>query len=233
MKFSSFAAALALGFFSSVQVSTAAVIDWAIWNAPTSTSISTGGPGGAITGSAGSTLLSYTGELISLSYAPLFTPTSSWVGGTVSNAPPTSSGVLQIQGGNAAVTDTITFTNPVLNPIFAIWSLGQGGMPTSFVFTSSDFSVQATGPNNPYGGTGFVVNGNTVTGTESAGSLQFNGLVSSISWNNPNNEFWYGFTVGVEAAVPEPATWAMMILGFFGVGFMAYRRKEKRNFRFA
>ncbi len=27
------------------------------------------------------------------------------------------------------------------------------------------------------------------------------------------------------AAVPEPSTWAMMILGFFGVGFMAYRRK--------
>jgi len=29
------------------------------------------------------------------------------------------------------------------------------------------------------------------------------------------------------AAVPEPSTWAMMILGFFGVGFMAYRRKSK------
>jgi hypothetical protein len=28
------------------------------------------------------------------------------------------------------------------------------------------------------------------------------------------------------AAVPEPATWAMMILGFFGIGFMAYRRKQ-------
>jgi len=26
--------------------------------------------------------------------------------------------------------------------------------------------------------------------------------------------------------VPEPTTWAMMILGFFGVGFMAYRRKQ-------
>ena len=28
-------------------------------------------------------------------------------------------------------------------------------------------------------------------------------------------------------AVPEPATWAMMILGFCGVGFMAYRRKNQ------
>jgi hypothetical protein len=28
------------------------------------------------------------------------------------------------------------------------------------------------------------------------------------------------------APVPEPSTWAMMILGFAGVGFMAYRRKQ-------
>jgi hypothetical protein len=28
------------------------------------------------------------------------------------------------------------------------------------------------------------------------------------------------------SAVPEPSTWAMMILGFFGVGFLAYRRKQ-------
>jgi hypothetical protein len=29
------------------------------------------------------------------------------------------------------------------------------------------------------------------------------------------------------AAVPEPSTWAMMILGFAGVGFMAYRRRYR------
>jgi hypothetical protein len=33
------------------------------------------------------------------------------------------------------------------------------------------------------------------------------------------------------AAVPEPSTWAMMILGFFGVGFMAYGRQKKTNLR--
>jgi hypothetical protein len=27
-------------------------------------------------------------------------------------------------------------------------------------------------------------------------------------------------------SAPEPSTWAMMILGFMGVGFMAYRRKQ-------
>ncbi len=34
-------------------------------------------------------------------------------------------------------------------------------------------------------------------------------------------------------SVPEPSTWAMMILGFFGVGFMAYRRKSRTSLRFA
>jgi|SRR5216683_857703 len=35
------------------------------------------------------------------------------------------------------------------------------------------------------------------------------------------------------AAVPEPSIWAMMILGFMGIGFMAYRRKNTSVFRIA
>jgi hypothetical protein len=34
-------------------------------------------------------------------------------------------------------------------------------------------------------------------------------------------------TLTLSAVVPEPSTWAMMILGFAGVGFMAYRRRNK------
>lgn len=37
-------------------------------------------------------------------------------------------------------------------------------------------------------------------------------------------------TVSVTTAVPEPSTWAMMILGFIGIGFMAYRRKSTPAF---
>lgn len=35
------------------------------------------------------------------------------------------------------------------------------------------------------------------------------------------------FLTGSVSAVPEPSTWAMMMLGFAGVGFFAYRRKDK------
>ena len=37
----------------------------------------------------------------------------------------------------------------------------------------------------------------------------------------------------VTPAVPEPSTWAMMIAGFCGLGFMAYRRKNQTEFNAA
>jgi len=36
------------------------------------------------------------------------------------------------------------------------------------------------------------------------------------------------FTITV-SAVPEPATWAMMTLGFAGIGFMTYRRRRQAS----
>lgn len=36
-------------------------------------------------------------------------------------------------------------------------------------------------------------------------------------------------TLAAVTTVPEPSTWAMMILGFAGVGFLAYRRKPMRT----
>jgi hypothetical protein len=38
-------------------------------------------------------------------------------------------------------------------------------------------------------------------------------------------------TVTLSPGVPEPSTWAMMLLGFFGVGFLAYRRQSQGGVR--
>jgi hypothetical protein len=52
-------------------------------------------------------------------------------------------------------------------------------------------------------------------------------------------ELWYVSANGAPSvlqvtAVPEPATWAMMILGFLGIGFIAYRGKRNQTgFRLA
>jgi hypothetical protein len=40
------------------------------------------------------------------------------------------------------------------------------------------------------------------------------------TWGDPGS-----LTVEVSSGVPEPSTWAMMLLGFGGLGFLAYRRR--------
>jgi hypothetical protein len=71
--------------------------------------------------------------------------------------------------------------------------------------------------------------------------LSFNGIAFSVSGPTGQvNVYYYpslGYTedfpsVGTSpifnltAAVPEPSTWAMMVLGFVGLGYMAYRRRR-------
>ena len=34
-------------------------------------------------------------------------------------------------------------------------------------------------------------------------------------------------TIASISAVPEPTTWAMMLIGFCGLGFMVYRKKKQ------
>lgn len=54
-------------------------------------------------------------------------------------------------------------------------------------------------------------------------------LVDNFAQNGGNPS---GLDVSV-SAVPEASTWAMMIFGFLGVGFMAYRKKSPAAFRLA
>jgi hypothetical protein len=59
-------------------------------------------------------------------------------------------------------------------------------------------------------------------------------LINIVGLQDPNTDF-VNFMIGLDnvsvegpavAAVPEPSTWAMMILGFAGIGFIAYRRRK-------
>jgi PEP-CTERM motif len=60
------------------------------------------------------------------------------------------------------------------------------------------------------------------------------GTFQSVLFTSNSPAFEIDNVAYVTAAVPEPSTWAMMILGFFGLGFMAYRRKGTAGaFRFA
>jgi hypothetical protein len=56
----------------------------------------------------------------------------------------------------------------------------------------------------------------------SALSVTSNTYVYNTSNSPTNHDNLVSATI---SAVPEPSTWAMMILGFVGVGFVAYRRR--------
>jgi hypothetical protein len=57
-------------------------------------------------------------------------------------------------------------------------------------------------------------------------NAQTNGRFSAYPYQPFNQGLVTGFNEQV-AAVPEPSTWAMMLLGFAGVGFLAYRRRNQ------
>jgi hypothetical protein len=91
---------------------------------------------------------------------------------------------------------------------------------------------------------GFYVpenNANSISGVLAAGNytLEISNCCSPdrVEQSGPgttnaarDNNYSLDLTV---AAVPEPSTWAMMVLGFLGVGFLSYRRKSKPAFRLA
>jgi hypothetical protein len=205
----------ALILAGSASVASAAPVTWTTWD---STSSGTAGPIG----------VTYSGPAAQLvTNYPSYTPTTTFADGSiVDNGPTSANGILRILGGNTS-TQTLTFSQAVVNPVFAIWSLGQPSIDASFVFGQTPTFVSG-GSNDQYGGSAINVVGNTVDGREGNGTVIFYGTFTSLTWTNPVFEDWYGFDVGFQsvAAVPEPATWGMMILGFVGVAFMAYRRRN-------
>jgi hypothetical protein len=210
---------VALAVLGSATTANASVV-WTDWTSGIISSTN-----GTATGTMGGVVVNYSGENECLNCnVSNWSPATTWQGGPVTNAPPDNSSI-QLWGGGD-VRDTLTFSAPVLNPVLAIVSLGQNGTPASFIFDQTlSFSVFGGGPSSAWQGVPLSSGGNTVFGQEGNGLVMFNGSIRSISWTNPNNEYYYGFTVGEVGAVPEPSTWAMMLLGFAGVGFLAYRRR--------
>ena len=201
-------------------VAHADTITWTNWS-----TVSAGNPGSA-SGTAGTITVTYSGQNSGLTNVPSWTPASTFTGGAVGNAPPHTP-TIQLQGGSA-LTETITFSSTVVDPIFAIWSLGQVGAPASFDFSSKSgqpFDLLGGGPSAEFGGSALTSTGSVVHGTEGNGLVEFIGPFDSITFTTPNFENYYAFTVGYDATltggggtptVPEPAT-----LSLFGLGVAA------------
>jgi len=213
-----FKLALAATALAASSLAHSATIDWNTWNSNS-------------TGTINSTAVTVTfaGETGSGWYAnyPSWTPGATWADGTiVANGPSSANGIVRLTGGNANV-QTLTFSQAVVNPVFSIWSLGQGGDTTSFNFIGATPVLVSGGASAEYAGSGISVSGNDVYGTEGNGTVQFIGTFTSLSWTNPTYENWYGFNVGIAAvAVPEPGSVGLLLAGLTLVG-LARRRQQK------
>lgn len=202
----------------------AAFISWTDWTAAT-----TGYPGSA-SGTAGAVGVSYGGEVQgpgitvlgsgpnSVGFGSPWAPASTFAdGSTVANAPISGNMIgLMGGGGPSAITNTITFSQAVLNPVMAIFSLG-GGSLARFDFIGSTPYVVTGGLATPCcGGSTITSSGSSILGTEGNGTIQFLGTYTSISWKNPLFENYYAFTVG--HSVSEPVSLALLGLGLLGIG---------------
>jgi PEP-CTERM motif len=226
---------LAIAFALSVCIASALpasadTIAWTNW-----TSVTPGSPGTG-TGTIGSITVTYSGQTSALlNDYPSWTPTSSYIGGVVGNAPPATNNSIQLEGG-VTYTESITFSSPVVDPILAIWSLGAAGTPASFDFTASEpFTVVAGGPSAEYGGSSITTSGNNIDGSEGNGVVQFNGTFSTITFTTPGYEDYYAFTVGEDATltsgtspVPEPGTLSLLGLGLSALP-LARRKLSRRR----
>ena len=109
--------------------------------------------------------------------------------------------------------------------------LGSGSIITSFSITGPT-SLQFTSVTFNNGVSTFVVP-ITALGTGAAATLSnipifsgnFNTL--SVNWTATGNASYGGNLTFVPGGIPEPMTWAMMILGFAAVGFAMRRRNQE------
>jgi len=92
--------------------------------------------------------------------------------------------------------------------------------------TVTSITLQPTSPLESVPGSGSYVDpasSFTFAALATAGYYTLNFNVENLAQNGGNPS---GLDVSV-SAVPEPATWAMMILGFLGIGFLGYRKSSK------
>ncbi len=231
---------LVLAFVITLTITTTAyasnIYYYANWTADTLSGAGNGSATGTIITPQGTVNISYTGDVVSSTQinnigTDYYTAWQSvYTNSTVSNSP-TNVDVISLSQAQA-YTDTLTFSTPITNPIVDIVSLG----PTvSYIFSATPVLLSQGSASFGGCGTCLSITGNTLTGTEGDGVVEFVGTFSSISWTTSGGEYWNGFTIGVAGeatAAPEPATWGgMMIAAMLALPFLRRRKGWALNGR--
>ncbi len=166
-----------------------------------------------------------------------------------STSPYTSAAVDNIPTGTDIVglryagSQTLTFSEAIANPVFSYVSLNGNGYSFDQDFEILSFGNASDGNDCGYWGCGTSYK-NVVDlgggifeyqllGTgEPHGTIQFTGAFNTVSWNSLSNEYWNGFTVGIQGTkveifdntVPEPAPLALLTLGLLSLGYFRKRK---------
>jgi hypothetical protein len=105
------------------------------------------------------------------------------------------------------------------------------GISSGSISGGASVDICATaGPNCAGGGAGGPTPGDTATGTF---GVEFTSLPGSITLNDPiirmqnTGPLGNGSDIGRPGDVPEPTSWALMLLGFGATGFALRRSREK------
>ena len=146
----------------------------------------------------------------------------------------------------ATFSGDVTFANDFSSYNAVTGTLSGGPYGTDSINWVWDANNYSTGPNNF---SNFLMDGSGANEVGSwsnfiqfaynysgAPTLSFTSGVSYGSFDNyvNYNDPLVSGSISSISAVPEPSTWAMMILGFAGIGFMAYRRRQNGpHFRLA
>ena len=139
-------------------------------------------------------------------------------------------------------SQTLTFSKSIANPVFSYISLNGNG----YAFLDQDFDILSQGgvggKDCGFWGCGtaskFVIdlgNGHTEyqlnsTGGEPHGTIQFKGAFDTLTWTSSTDEFWNGFTVGVQGTAvevfqtPEPGSLSLIGSALLGL-FACHRRR--------
>lgn len=146
---------------------------------------------------------------------------------------------VQVKNGAAQIDPSSgTWTQIIINPDllftdmkFAISLVGGSGTVDVYTLLSGGATTLADNPAN-YTFLGTISPNGSNINWELTGAT-FNGLMLQVSSNQPGITFGtlkqisYEPFVGI-GGVPEPSTWALMLLGFGGIG-IALRRGRRRN----
>ncbi len=172
----------------------------------------------ATTGTLGDTRPFTLGWAFNLSASTTVTQLGVWNGGTLGNY---MAGIWTI-GGTSVVSANVLSTDPVLGDYrwasIASVVLGAGDYVVGAEYAGGLFPDQATG----------VVTIPTLTWTDSrydfGAGLNFP-TNSTGGYYGSNGILWANFATGANTTVPEPSTWALMLVGLAAVGVTSRRRR--------